>query len=138
MNTCLQIRHNDMFIYLLNLPDHQIFNASALLQMMTYPQRDRKEEIISIYLQKKTYEFINASFYKNNYTISALELKNKNLNWHLKRLKSSRSLLVQVARAKQSKKKQVSKIQASIHKANKVHEPQYMQQSNIPKPFINL
>ncbi|CAG8497834.1 6399_t:CDS:2 [Racocetra persica] len=77
MNTCLQIKHNDIFIYFLNLPDHQIFNASALLQTMTYPQGDHKREIIFIYLQKR-------------------QLKNKNLNQHLKRLKSSRSLSVQV------------------------------------------
>ncbi|CAG8849061.1 29142_t:CDS:1, partial [Racocetra persica] len=95
MNTCLQIRRNDMFIYFLNLSDHQIFNASALLQTMTYSQGDHKGEIIFIHLQKKAYEFINASFNKNNHTIGVLELKNKNLNQRLKRLKSSRSLSVQ-------------------------------------------
>ncbi|CAG8470318.1 25167_t:CDS:10 [Racocetra persica] len=97
---------------------------------MTYPQGDRKGEIISIHLQKKAYEFINASFNKNNLTIGALELKNKNLNQRLKKLKSSHSLSVQVARAKQSKKKQISKIRSSIRKASKVHPAQFQQEVN--------
>ncbi|CAG8654029.1 1068_t:CDS:2, partial [Dentiscutata erythropus] len=119
-----------MCIYLLNLPDHQIFNTSTLLQMMIYPQGDRKEEIFSIYLQKKACEFINTSFYKHNHTIGALELENKNFNLHIKKLKSSCSLFIQVARAKQFKKKQVSKIQASICKASKVHPAQFQKEVN--------
>ncbi|CAG8818314.1 22869_t:CDS:1, partial [Racocetra persica] len=43
---------------------------------------------------------------------------------------SSRSLSVQVARAKQSKKKQISKIRSSIRKASKVRPAQFQQEVN--------
>ncbi|CAG8574587.1 18582_t:CDS:2, partial [Racocetra persica] len=86
MNTCIQIRRNDMLIHLLNLLDNQIFNAFELLQTMTYSQEEHKGKIFSTYLQKK---------------------HNRRLK---KRHRSFRSLSVKVARAKQFKKKIFQKL----------------------------
>ncbi|CAG8478611.1 16428_t:CDS:2 [Racocetra persica] len=104
MNTCNQIKRNDMLIYLLNLPDHQIVNASELLQTMTYSQGERKEK----YFQP---------IYKKRH--------NRCLK---KRHKSFRSLSVKVARAKQFKKTKISKIWASIRKATKIRPAQFQQE----------
>ncbi|CAG8752963.1 3972_t:CDS:2, partial [Dentiscutata erythropus] len=131
------IKHNDILKQLLNLPDYQIFDASTLLQTMTYSRENRKEEIISAYLQKKACEFIGTSFYKHDYTINILKSKIKKLkqkNRRLKRLKSesrlqssfnTHSLSMKIARSKQSKQKQVSKIWASVRKAKKICPVQF-------------
>ncbi|CAG8481638.1 12238_t:CDS:1 [Cetraspora pellucida] len=79
MNTYIQRKRNDIFLRICNLPDIQVFNVLNLFQTITYPQGNHKGEIISTYLQKKACEFVDASLYKQECTIDALELKNKNL-----------------------------------------------------------
>ncbi|CAG8804563.1 17091_t:CDS:1 [Racocetra persica] len=135
INTCVHAKRNEMLIHVFDLPDSQVRNASALFQTMLYSQGNHKGEIVSTYLQNKACEFIDISLYKNNHNIAinALKLKNKNLrqeNRRLKRYKSSfttRSLSVRIARAKQFKRKQISKIRSSIRKSKKIHLIQFQQ-----------
>ncbi|CAG8753020.1 36453_t:CDS:2, partial [Racocetra persica] len=99
---------------------------------------DNKGEIISTYLQKKAHEFVDASLYKPNNTIGSLELKNKNLNYKIQSLKRNkfttnallRSFSIKVARAKNSKQKQISKIRSAIRKANKIRLAQFQRVAN--------
>ncbi|CAG8757121.1 546_t:CDS:1 [Racocetra persica] len=133
MDAGTQRKRNDIIIHACNLLDQQLFNVLSLFQTMTYSQEINKGEIISTYLQTKACNFIDASLYQQGHTIIMLELENKNLIQENQRLKKDklkiytqlRSFSKQVARTKQLKQRQVSKIHSSIRKAKKIWPAQF-------------
>ncbi|CAG8788258.1 7908_t:CDS:1 [Dentiscutata erythropus] len=128
IKTHVQRKHSDLLIYICNLPDQQIFDASSLFQTIVYTQGNHQGELISAYLQKKAQDFISDSLYKLDNSLCTLKLQNKNLkqeNNQFKKYKSTTStqictLSIQLARAKQAKQRQISKIRAAIHKAKQI------------------
>ncbi|CAG8821439.1 38938_t:CDS:2, partial [Gigaspora margarita] len=133
INTQIQRKRNDMIIQICNLPDQQVLNASTLFQTMTYPRGIHKGEIISTHLQKKALKFVDSGIYKHHYTINALESRFKFLKKEIRRLENNRSSLntkvhslsMQLVKAKQSKKKQISKIRVAIQKAKQIKPNQF-------------
>ncbi|CAG8526291.1 3792_t:CDS:2 [Cetraspora pellucida] len=101
--------------------------------MSKQSQKDHQGELISAYLQKKAQDFINDSYYKLDNNICTLRLQNKNLrqeNTCLTKYKTIadtkiQSLSVRLARAKQNKQKQISKIRAAIHRAKQIQPAQF-------------
>ncbi|CAG8783542.1 10829_t:CDS:2 [Dentiscutata erythropus] len=90
INTRIQRKRNDMIIQICNLPDQQVFDAPTLFQTMAYPWGIHKGEIISTYLQKKAFKFVDSGLYKHHYTINALESRSKFLKKEIHQLEKNR------------------------------------------------
>ncbi|CAG8677198.1 8254_t:CDS:2, partial [Dentiscutata erythropus] len=111
----------------------QIFDASTLFQTMTYSRGIHKGKIISTHLQKKALKFVDSGLYKHHYTINTLESRSKFFKKEIRQFEKNRlslntkvhSLSMQLVKAKQSKKKQISKIQAAIQKAKQIKPTQF-------------
>jgi hypothetical protein len=126
--TGIQRKKDELIRQIYALPDNEILNVHHLLKTMVYPKGVHVGQILSPYIQKKAYEFIETGLYKQESSAIAIQNKKKILEKENKKLKNAaiksssqiHSLTQKVAKTKCSKTKQTSKIRAAIQNAKKI------------------
>jgi len=124
-----------------SLPDFQVERALFLLTTMVYPKGKHAGEILSPYLQKKAYEFIEAGLYKQGSTIAAIKQETNFIKKENNQLKKAvvksktkiHSLNSKVVRNRFVKTRQISKMRSAIQKTKKSSSQQF--QKTIKKAF---